>query len=333
MVIILNYKIDLGGWNGIFAVPTDVVDKYMRIASGISIKVLLYFLRYSGHSIETAQVSQALSISEEDVKDSLMFWEQFGLIKKNNDTYTPVAEQIAPVSASEKTYVNEITGEQARITAVKTAALRSPHFSPIQIADTVKGNDEVSYLFKTCEALYGRPLKHTEQNALVTIVDEIGLPSEVTLMLVDYCFSIDKPTPAFMKNMAVEWMENGVTTLHAAEEYISGLQAKFGAENIVKSVFGIGNRALSQKEKDFAVQWVNDWGFNAEIIRLAYDINVNAKGKFTFPYISKILETWHQKGLHTKESIMAEQENRQSGSVVPSFDTKEIDNIILDDYM
>ena len=41
-VILMNCKIDLGGWNGIFAVPTDVVDKYMRIASGTSIKTLLY---------------------------------------------------------------------------------------------------------------------------------------------------------------------------------------------------------------------------------------------------------------------------------------------------
>ena len=330
----MNYKIDLGGWNGIFAVPTDVVDKYMRIASGASIKTLLYLLRYSGSVIDSAQVAQAISISEEDVRDAFIFWEQVGLLANNEDIYIPSSPAVPVPAAPEKTYEAEITDEQARFTAVKTAALRSPHFSPVQIADTVKGNDEINFLFKTCEGLYGRPLKHTEQNALVTITDEIGLPSEVTLMLVSYCFSIDRPTPAFMKNMAVEWMENDITTLLAAEEYINGLQEKFGAESIIRSVFGINNRALTQKEKDFAVLWVKEWGFNAEIIRMAYDINVNAKGKFTFPYISKILETWHQKGLHTVDAIRADQENRQTGNnVVSSFDTKEIDNIILDDYM
>lgn len=331
----MNCKIDLGGWNGIFAVPTDVVDKYMRIASGTSVKTLLYLLRHSGNSVDSAQISQAFAISEEDICDAIVFWEQVGLIVRNDDVYTP-AVQSKPVTTSvpDRATENEITDEQARITAVKTAALRSPHFSPVQIADTVKGNDEINFLFQTCEQLYGRPLKHTEQNALVTIIDDIGLPSEVTLMLVDYCFSIDKPTPAFMRNMAVEWMENGITTLHSAEEYITGLQAKYGAESIVKSVFGINNRALTQKEKSFAVLWVNDWGFNAEIIQLAYEINVNAKGKYSFPYISKILETWHQKGLHTAESIKKEQENRQTGTnTVSSFNTEEIDNIILDDYM
>ena len=29
----MNYNINLGGWNSIFAVPSDVVDKYKKIAS------------------------------------------------------------------------------------------------------------------------------------------------------------------------------------------------------------------------------------------------------------------------------------------------------------
>ena len=335
MVITLNYKIDLGGWNGIFAVPNDVVDRYIKIASGGAVKVLLYFLRHSGNMQDTEQVSKDLSISNEDVCDALVFWEQVGLIIRDNDTYIPSPERktmpvvIKTAQASEA----EITDEQARFTATKTAALRSPHFSPLQIADTVKGNDEINFLFKTCEGLYGRPLKHTEQNALVTIIDDIGLPAEVTLMLVDYCFSVDKATPAYMRNMAVEWVENEVTTLSAAENYISRLQSKYGAENTVKSVFGL-DRALSQKEKEFAIVWVNNWGFNSEIIRLAYDINVNAKGKFTFPYINKILENWHSKGLSTKDQILADQQNRSDNNEIKSsFDTAEIDKIILDDYM
>ncbi len=334
VVISLNYKIDLGGWNGIFAVPNDVVDRYIKIASGGAVKVLLYFLRHSGNTEDTQQVSNALSISKEDVCDALTFWEQVGLIVKNNDTYTPSPERKAmPVTAkTEQTSVDEMTEEQVRFTATKTAALRSPHFSPLQIADTVKGNDEINFLFKTCEGLYGRPLKHTEQNALVTIIDDIGLPAEVTLMLVDYCFSVDKATPAYMRNMAVEWVENGVTTLSSAEDYISRLQSKYGAESTVKAVFGL-DRALSQKEKEFALVWVSEWGFNSEIIRLAYDINVNAKGKFTFPYINKILENWYSKGLFTKDQILEDQQNRANNEVVSSFDTKEIDKIILDDYM
>ena len=69
-------------------------------------------------------------------------------------------------------------------------------------------------------------------------------------MMVDYCFSINKSSPAYLKETAMNWMENGITDLASAERQISMLQAKNVAESSVKSMFGI-NRALTQKEKDF----------------------------------------------------------------------------------
>ena len=47
----MSIKINLGAWNSIFAIPTDVVDKHLKLASGISLKVLLYILRHSGEEI------------------------------------------------------------------------------------------------------------------------------------------------------------------------------------------------------------------------------------------------------------------------------------------
>ena len=50
----MNYMINLGSWGSVFAVPSDVVDKYIKIASGSSIKVLLYFLRHCGEQLSGA---------------------------------------------------------------------------------------------------------------------------------------------------------------------------------------------------------------------------------------------------------------------------------------
>ena len=131
----------------------------------------------------------------------------------------------------------------------------------------------------------------------------------------------------------MDWVENGVTDLSTAEQYISVLQAKNKAENTVKSIFGI-NRALSQKEKDFASLWINEWGFSSEIITMAYDINVNSKGKYSFPYISTILERWREKGLTTKEQIEEERARnpKQPAFEQSSLDVEKIDKQILDFY-
>ena len=333
----MNYKLNLGCWGSVFAVPSDVVDKYIKIAGGSSIKVLLFFLRHSGEQVTDEIIANALSMNCEDVNDSLSFWKQVGLLDEVDGSFAPASISLSlqketvpqveiPVSAV------GVTKEQADFAAIKAAALRSPEFTPAQIAGTVKSDEKVDFLFKTCETLYGRPLKHTEQNALITITEHIGLPTEVTLMLVDYCFSINKASPAFLKESAMNWMENGITDLASAEKHISMLQSRYSAENSVKSIFDI-NRALSQKEKDFIDLWYNVWGFSSDMVKLAYDINVNSKGKFSFPYINKILENWHIKGIKTEEQVTEERNTRSSAvESNSSFDADKLDELLLDEY-
>ena len=333
----MNYKLNLGCWGSVFAVPSDVVDKYIKIAGGSSIKVLLFFLRHSGEQVTDEIIANALSMNCEDVNDSLSFWKQVGLLDEVDGSFAPALASSSLPKESISAIVTPVaavgvTKEQADFAAIKAAALRSPEFTPAQIAGTVKSDEKVDFLFKTCETLYGRPLKHTEQNALITITEHIGLPTEVTLMLVDYCFSINKASPAFLKESAMNWMENGITDLASAERHISMLQSRYSAENSVKSIFDI-NRALSQKEKDFIDLWYNVWGFSSDMVKLAYDINVNSKGKFSFPYINKILENWHIKGIKTEEQV-AEERNTRSSAVESnsSFDADKLDELLLDEY-
>lgn len=320
-----------------FAVPADVVDKYIKIAGGSSIKVLLFFLRHSGEQVTDEIIANALSMNCEDVNDSLSFWKQVGLLDEVDGSFAPALASLSLPKESISAIVTPVaavgvTKEQADFAAIKAAALRSPEFTPAQIAGTVKSDEKVDFLFKTCETLYGRPLKHTEQNALITITEHIGLPTEVTLMLVDYCFSINKATPAFLKESAMNWMENGITDLASAERHISMLQSRYSAENSVKSIFDI-NRALSQKEKDFIDLWYNVWGFSSDMVKLAYDINVNSKGKFSFPYINKILENWHIKGIKTEEQVTEERNTRSSAvESNSSFDADKLDELLLDEY-
>ena len=43
----MSYSINLGSWQSIFAVPSDVVDKHLKLAGGAQLKVLLWVLRHA----------------------------------------------------------------------------------------------------------------------------------------------------------------------------------------------------------------------------------------------------------------------------------------------
>lgn len=331
----MNYRINLGGWNSVFAVPSAVVDNYIKIASGNAIKVLLFFLRNTDVDISVNDIAKALAMKDEDVSDSLVFWEQIGLLSLNENQLAPTEQQILFKKNPQQQPQEQPSPMplQPNMNSVRKVELqRQPEFAPIDIAKKVKESDQIEYLFKTCEGLYGRTLKHTEQNALMVIMEHAGLPVEVTLMMVEYCFSINKSSPANMRNLALEWADKEINTLERAEQEIRYLKNSHSAQFQIKSMFEI-DRALSQKERNFIDVWVNHWNMPYELINLAYQYNVDSKGKYSFPYMNKILESWHEKGYTDKAQVEQERENyRQENTNESSFDIDDIDRMTLDEF-
>ena len=61
--------------NGATAVPTDLIDKYLKLAPSASFKVLLFILRNPNGVLDEQQISLCTGLSLEDVKDCIDFWE------------------------------------------------------------------------------------------------------------------------------------------------------------------------------------------------------------------------------------------------------------------
>lgn len=335
----MKIKINLGIWNSVFCVPSAVADDYLKIARGSDIKVLLFLLRHGGESLSCEFIGERLGLTAEQVEESVEFWKQRKIIgTEAAGELIPLSKdnkcgQVAKaVSASESSY--ELTGVKPITESLvhKINLERTPDFSPVEIARTVKGNEKADYLFKHCEILYGRPLKHNEQQTLMIILEDACLPVEAALILVDYCFSIDKATPAYMRTMAAEWAESEISTIEKAEQRVEELKKLDGAVGRFKKMFEI-NSAFSKQQKEFIGKWVNVYGFSDEMIGEAYQITLNGAGKLSFPYMNKILENWHGKGIKAKEQI---ESDKKPHSAVKgenaSLDIKKIEQIMSDKY-
>ena len=59
--------------NGAIAVPTDLIDKYLKLAPSASFKVLLFILRNPNGVQDEKQISLCTGLSEMDVKDCVDF--------------------------------------------------------------------------------------------------------------------------------------------------------------------------------------------------------------------------------------------------------------------
>lgn len=302
----MNYKINLGVWNNIFCVPGIVVDKYIKLAGESELKILLYLLRHGGESFNSEKIADELSLTAECVEEGIVFWKQRDLLKADElGELIPVREKEEKEAASRFDSAVSVYERKPESVIKKIELTRAPDFPPVEIAKTVRGSEKADYLFKHCETLYGRPLKHNEQNTLMIILEDACLPVEAALILVDYCFSVKKNTPAYMRSIALEWAESGVNTIELAEKRVEELKKLNSAVGRFKTMFEVSS-AFSKEQKELINRWVNDFAFEDEMISEAYQITLNQTGKLAFKYMNKILTDWYGKGIKKKEQIEAD---------------------------
>lgn len=315
----MGYRLNLGVWNSVFAVPSCVVDQHIKTAGGDHIKVLLYMLKNAGRELSFADISAAVGVTPDTAEDALIFWEERGVIENSGGTIVPKqgdTETVIPSAA-----VDSRVAARAKLTS-------DIQFPPREIARTVNGDEAFRCLCNTFERLAGRPTKHSERNTLMVITDEIGLPSEVALMLVEYCFSMDKATPAYMKSVALDWVECGIDNIVKAEERITVLSMRNTLEGKLRSKFRMTS-AFSKKQKEIIAQWA-EWGISEELIDEAYEKTLNATGKLSFPYMDSILRSWKEKGISSPEQ--AQQDKPVQNVMESSFDINALEQSSYERY-
>lgn len=314
----MEYSLNAGEWNKVFAVPSSVVDKYIKLASGNSLKLLLYLIRHGGEYF-TAEILRAELGFEElgELEDAALFWVQRGMICAKNSkdavVMTAASEQdVAPLPIQAVTEENKPVIRQAKPAIISHGS----------IAQSINSSPEMKMLFDEAEKMFNRPLKNNERQTIIQLSEHYGLPCDVSLMLLGYCFKINKATPAYISKVAENWANEEIMTVQLADEKIINLEKQNDIEHRICEALGIST-GISAGNRAFIKTWVVDWGFGEDMIMLAYEKTVNGAGKWSFPYANKILENWKLNGARTpREAEKLDEEFRKPGGFKRSSATK-----------
>ena len=75
----MDYILHMGAWNSVFAVPTSLVDRYLKLAGKEQLQVLLWMLRHGGEAVAPETLARELGTDVDSVLDALDYWVQEGL--------------------------------------------------------------------------------------------------------------------------------------------------------------------------------------------------------------------------------------------------------------
>lgn len=333
----MSYKLNLGEWNKIFAVPQSVVDEHIKLAEEDFVKVLLVLLAHAGEDLDTKKIFNLSGVLESNIDDAVKFWAERGIISIQNDILCP-AENNADWTQSDtkgsddllKKLSSDLENQSNEVNIKEKIKIRTKEpvrLSGFELSQRIDSTEELKWLISETEKMFGRFLTQTEVAVLISMFDYAGLSADVIVMIIEYCSSIDKQNLRFIEKTAYNWADQGIDSHQKVEAHITSLITEKNNESLIKSAFGIWDRNLTTKQKEFISVWLNDWSFSIEMIKLAYEMCIDNTEKLSFPYINKILASWVEKGLISPADVLeSEKSRKKSEGSDKTFNAKEFDD-------
>ncbi len=305
----MKYRIIYG--NGVAVIPKSALE-VMRRAGGDEIKVLLSLCACEGNADERKLV-KLTGCKIENVRDALCFWRGAGIIE--------TADAKEGTDCADIAEIEEKAEAPVEVKAPKKKLQRSeelPNYTSAELSDILEQRSETATLIHECQNIMGKVFNVHEINVLMGLVDYLGLDCEYIMILLTYCISLGKKTLHYAEKMAFALYDAGITTADELSEELRRREVIASNEGRIRTLFGLGERAFTSKEKKFISNWLGEMGYSIEIIEKAYEITADATGKGSLPYANSIIEKWHAEGLKTLEEIDAfykkNSEQKETGS-------------------
>ena len=332
----MAYRIDAGIWSSVFAVPAAVVDEHIRLCSPLSLKVLLVMLRHPGEPFDPQKLSGILHLSPADISDAMGYWVAAGLLR---ETEEEAAAQPAPLpqppAAGPAPAVQVRQAPEGQ--KITTVAAR-PKISREDVAEMAAQDPTLEQLLRVAQEVLGNPLSPVESEILAALRTYYGLPTDTILMLLQYCVSIGHRSMSYLEKTAAAWLGKGIVTHEQAEQEILRLTRDNENEKKVMRAFGIFNRTLAPREREYTRKWFQ-LGLDERLIALACERTVENTGKVSFAYADRILSSWKAKGISTVQQAAqdlaapppakraAKNQSAQTGKY-SSIDAAELDQLL-----
>ncbi len=291
------------------------IDEYMQDANDAQIKIYLFLLRMMSANLPTSvpALADKFNHTESDVLRSLKYWEKKGLISLEYDlSHNLIGIHMEDIVAgAQRHYGRRKTdssesliqyplqnNRQEEQTVEKAAAVpEKPHYSAMQLSQFKQSAG--SNLLFLAESYYGRPLTPTEMSTVYYIHDELHFSEDLLDYLMQYCAGNHKKDFRYMEKVAINWNQKDIKSPEQAQAEIGRHDSNITA--IMRSL-GMEN-SPTDREISFISKWSGELGFTMEIILEACDRTVMATQKNRLKYCDKILRSWHENNVSTKEDI------------------------------
>ena len=300
-------------WQEVLVLPASVLS-HLDAATPEQLRVLLWLASDLSLATKHKQLAKLAGCDVATAREAVSFWCNCGIMGEEGESTVPAMASV-PTDAPVKKKLQR--------------ADELPNYTSGELAELLEARVSVRVLIDEAQRILGKMFNPNDVNIMVGMLDYLGMNEECILLLLAHCKRIGKSNLRAIEKYAYSMVDKGINDAETMEEEICRVEAMLTFEGEVRTLFGMKSRALTSKENKMLSAWLS-FGYDISIVRMAYEITVNATGEASLPYTNAILEKWNANAWKTVAEIEAgmnaEREKREGVSnnkkeLGNSFDT------------
>ena len=309
------------------------IDEYMGDANDAQIKVYLYLLRMmNAHkAVSVSSIADKFNHTEKEVLRALKYWEKRKLLDLDFDEDKNLAgihihdltEQGRPEpkasgssSGCKEFYPDKapasVTFPMPSLQPEPDAGFTKPSYSADQLREFKKRKNIEQLLF-VAESYVGKPLTPTEMKSILFYSDELHFSDDLIDHLLQYCIGrMGKKSFRYIDQVAINWAKIGITTPEEAQQ-----ESLLHNKQYYAIMRALGRSSVpTPTEEEFFSRWINEYGFENDVIFEACKRAVLHAGGNRLDYAEGVLKRWHDNHVHHASDIPAADDDfrRQKGN-------------------
>jgi len=287
-------------------VPDIFISDIMPNLPADAVKVYLYclFLSKYGKEARPEDLAAKLGMSVESVQATFTILEKEGLILRTPQVIT---------------LINLKEREVDRLYRKKTSSDATEAVS--RTAMNIRRNQCVDSINKMFFQGIMAPSWYT---TIDHWFETFKFDEDVMVSLFKYCYDRNALNARYIEKVGATWAARGITNHWELEKYMELCEKvnELGKQIAMKLRL---NRKLTSYEERYLEKWINEYGYDMDIIDLALE-KTTGKTNPNFKYIHGVLTGWYNDGLRTKEQILtasqvaASKERKKAPDNVPRRD-------------
>ena len=266
--------------------------KYMKDMPQEAVKLYMYllYIEVNQINIEIETISKEINISLKDVKASLDYLQEKGLIIMMEEGFYIVDLQEKEVM---ELYTPKVTASKEMIEANQ------------------RKNNKREKIINDIESMYfAGNMKAEWYKKIILWFEKYNVSNEAMLGIFSHCFSDEVKPIAYVETVVKSMADKGVITINDLSKQIVNYDKKSKIIKFVKTELNL-HKTLTKPQERIVEKWIFDYNYDKEQIKLVIDKTINAQN-VGFNYLDKIITEWYQQGLKTAEEILKyEKENKE----------------------